>query len=188
LARKHSPHRVNALAGDRQVHLDLSEPQVSFNRQYQGRGRPFAGGRGRGRGGTFDRQSSFRNGSSSAVETVDQSVPYLSGSCNIKVLESTNMPVVRGCIGYRTITLLRETGCSGVVVRKSLVSEEQMTGKTQKCVLADGTVVQVGVAKLDVDTPYFKGLVTAWYMESPVYYFIIGHLECVRPPDNPDNN
>ena len=35
--------------------------------------------------------------------------------------------------------LLRDTGCSGVVIKQDLVKQDQLNGKIQMCVLIDGT-------------------------------------------------
>ena len=45
------------------------------------------------------------------------------------------------------VSILRDTGCSSVVVRRDQVKDEQFTGKIQKCVLIDGTV----------SSPYYTG-------------------------------
>ena len=34
------------------------------------------------------------------------------------------MPVLKGRVGGKTVDVLRDTGCSGVVVKKELVSED----------------------------------------------------------------
>ena len=38
------------------------------------------------------------------------------------------MPVVKGRVREKTVDVLRDTGCSGVVVKKDLVGEDQLTG------------------------------------------------------------
>ena len=39
----------------------------------------------------------------------------------------SKMPVVKGRVGENSV-VLRDTGCSGIVVKKDLVSEDQFTG------------------------------------------------------------
>ncbi len=53
---------------------------------------------------------------------------------------SEDMPVVTGKLGAIVVQTLRDTGCTGVVVRQSLVSEQDITGTHYTCVLIDGTV------------------------------------------------
>ena len=38
------------------------------------------------------------------------------------------MPVMKGRVGENSVDVLRDTGCSGIVVKKDLVSENQFTG------------------------------------------------------------
>lgn len=55
------------------------------------------------------------------------------------------MPVLKGCVSDRLVTVLRDTGCSGSVIRKELVSEYQKTGRIHRCVLADGSTVNAEI-------------------------------------------
>ena len=64
------------------------------------------------------------------------------------------MPVVCGRIGENLVRTLRDTGCSGVVVKREFVSEKQLTGKVGYMLLIDNTLRKVPVAKIRVDTPY----------------------------------
>ena len=38
-------------------------------------------------------------------------------------MKSTIVPVVKGCVGDKVISVLRDTGCSGAVIRKELLLE-----------------------------------------------------------------
>lgn len=76
------------------------------------------------------------------------------------------MPVVKGCVGDKLVTVLRDTGCSGAVIRKELVTEKQLTGTSQRYKLADGRVIDADVGRINVDTPYFTGSVGAWFFDS----------------------
>lgn len=50
--------------------------------------------------------------------------------------------------------------------RKNFVFQNQMevklTGRSQRCKLADGCIIDADVARINVDTPYFTGSVDAW--------------------------
>ena len=69
------------------------------------------------------------------------------------------MPVVKGRVGESSVDILRDMGCSGIVVKKDLVSEDQFTGDFNVMLLIDNTARKVPIVKIDVDTPYLKG---AW--------------------------
>ena len=64
----------------------------------------------------------------------------VSGTCSNFGQRSENMPVTEGYVGKTKVETLRDTGCSGVVVRTSLVRESQFTGETVCCILMDSTV------------------------------------------------
>ena len=56
-------------------------------------------------------------------------VPLLSNAC-VEPLTGvrSKMPVIKGRVGEKTVDVLRDTGYSGVVVKKDLVGENQFTG------------------------------------------------------------
>ena len=66
------------------------------------------------------------------------------------------MPVLSGFLNDKKVNVLRDAGCSSVVERKELVDEKQFTGKSQRCVLIDGTVREVPVTKIVIKTPFFQ--------------------------------
>ena len=47
------------------------------------------------------------------------------------------MPVVKGRVGEKSVDVLRDTGCSGIVVKRDLVSEDQFTGDFNVMLLID---------------------------------------------------
>lgn len=98
------------------------------------------------------------------------------------------MPIVKGCIGDRIINVLRDTGCSRAVIRRNLVKPDQMKGQNQKCILADGRVVEADLAEVEIDTPYYTGTVIAWCFDNPSYDLILGNFNGVRNPDDPDTS
>ena len=84
------------------------------------------------------------------------------------------------------VSVLRNTGCSSVVVRRDLVKDEQFTGKIQRYVLIDGTVRDVPVTKIQVSSPYYSGNADALCMVDPIYDLILGNIQGVRNPNEPD--
>ena len=120
----------------------------------------------------------------SIVDTkVSVGLPVLTSACKT---ESTSMPVTEGRLGEVKISVLRDTGCSGVVVRKCLIDADQLTGVEQTCMLADGSKIKVPIAEVIIDTPYYIGKTEAWCMESPIYDLIIGNINGAREPNSPD--
>ena len=96
------------------------------------------------------------------------------------------MPVVKGRVGEKTVDVLRDTGCSGVVVRKDLVAQDQFTGDFNVMLLIDNTARKVPIARIYVDTPYHKGHVEAQCLSDPIYDLSIGNVPDARDAQNPD--
>ena len=100
--------------------------------------------------------------------------------------EEANVPVCEGRVGDAPVRVLRDTGCSSIVVKEDLVPEEDKLKEYATLILADGTVRIFQRAMVDVYTPYLCGRVKAFCMKTPVYDLIIGNVEGARNADAPD--
>ncbi|CAG2250029.1 unnamed protein product [Mytilus edulis] len=99
---------------------------------------------------------------------------------------NVSMLVSSGYVDGKPVTVLRETGCSAIVLKRDMVGDESLTGGKQVCILADGTRVEVPIARIAIDTPYLQGEFEGWCMANPVYDLIIGNVEYAREPGKPD--
>ena len=82
--------------------------------------------------------------------------------------------------------MLRDTGCSGIVVKKELVSEEQYTGDFNCMLLFDNTFRKVPTVRITVDNPYLSGEVDVQYFPDGIYDLVIGNVAGARSADDPD--
>ena len=118
-----------------------------------------------------------------------KTLPLVTGLCKSSDVDlkfrGKTLPVLEGYIGNILVKTLRDTGCTGVVVKKQYVKPEEYTGKNQTCMMIDGSIIQVPIAKINVDTPYLVGTVEAMCMEHPVYDLVIGNVDGARSPDDP---
>ena len=89
-------------------------------------------------------------------------IPIVSNAC-LEPLSGNRlkMPVVKGRVGEKTVDVLRDTGCSGIEVKKNLVSEDQFTGDFNVMLLIDNTARKVPIARIMVHMPYLNGQVEA---------------------------
>lgn len=71
--------------------------------------------------------------------------------------------------------MLRDTGCSGIVVKKELVLKEQYTGDFNCMLLINNTVRKVPIARITIDTPYLSGEVEVQCLPDAIYDLIIGN-------------
>ena len=102
-------------------------------------------------------------------------LPVIADACQNN--SGLRMPVKSGLFSGKKVSVLRDTGCSTVVVRESLVPSEMLTGEKRMCVLIDGTVRRNPVAQIEIDTPYFTGSVKAMCMKNPLYDIIVGNVD-----------
>ena len=100
-------------------------------------------------------------------------------------VRQAGMPVCRGRVLEKNVSVLRDTGCSSIVVKRSLVNDCNLTGNEHMAVLIDGIVRRFPIATTHVDTPYYTGNVEAMSMEQPIYDLIIGNKQNARSPQDP---
>ena len=87
-----------------------------------------------------------------------------------------------------TIEVLRDSGCSTILIREDLCDPRDFTGETRGCVMMDGRVIDVPVVKKKVDTPYYIGEVEGVAMKAPIYDLVIGNVHGARGQEDPDTS
>ena len=100
----------------------------------------------------------------------------------------SEMSTVQGFVGEKPVEVLRDTGCSGVIVSKDLVPESAYTGRSQTMVMVDYSSRVVPEVKVSIDTPYYKGEVLELCVEKQLVGLIIGNIPGARERNNPDIN
>ena len=78
----------------------------------------------------------------------------MSAACSDKL--ARKMPVTKGYVGDKQVSVLRDSGCSGAVIRKSLVLPQQMTGK--EAILKKLWTGDVDVAETKTTYEYIRDL------------------------------
>lgn len=120
------------------------------------------------------------------VELRDGTKVPVVNAMSAAALLTGDMPVAAGRLQGQAVTVLRDTGCNTVVVRRDLVSDESLTGRSSLVYLVDGTAKVLPEAKVHVQTPFYSGTITAKCMDSPLYDVILGNIPNVRAPGDPD--
>ena len=105
---------------------------------------------------------------------------------NAYVPNKDPMPVTKGRVGQHSVQALRDTGCSGIVVKEKFVDKQQYTGAIVVIRLADNTFRKAPVARIHVDTPFLQGEVDAVCLPDAAYDILIGNVPGARPPSDPD--
>ena len=109
------------------------------------------------------------------------------GACGGKgSARELNLPIVKGLVGDKTVDVLRNTGCEGVVVRRGLVDDDKLTGKFCLIVSIDNAVLLAEKARIQVKTPYLSGEVEALCIPEVICDLVVGNVPGARNPDDPD--
>ena len=173
------------------------ESESSRGRGYtRGRGRGYFRGRGKTdgapRGGGH--QMSFcktevRRESDDGIESIYQSKIDSSLNSDSKVKEGvcyflkSRLPTAQGTVNGKKVIALRDTGCTGCVIRRSLISDDQLIGKKSDVTLIDETTQRYPLAVIDVDCPFVTGKTEALCMEDTLYDLVIGNIDGSKLPD-----
>ena len=65
--------------------------------------------------------------------------------------------------------VLRDTGCSGILIKSKFVCPDQFTGGLEYILRIDNTVVEARIANIEIDTPFLKGQVEALCLKDSLY-------------------
>ena len=84
---------------------------------------------------------------------------------------------VPGWVNGEPAEVVRDTGCTGNFVRRSLVRDDQMTGKYKEYQVIDGTILSAPTAEVELETPYFSGRSEVLCMQQPFCDVFIGNVE-----------
>ena len=95
--------------------------------------------------------------------------------------------MLSGNIADKKVEVLRDTGCSGVIIRRELVDEADFTGDMGHIMTVDCTLKRAPMAKIEVDTPFYVGTVEALCLQDPLFDSIIGNVPGARKSDNPNS-
>ena len=113
------------------------------------------------------------------IEDEDEySFPVIGGG---SVLEKDNLPLMKGFIGDQEVTVLRDTGSTGVMVKADLVHPSQLTGRNRMLKMVTSRLEEYPVAWIQVDTPVFSGYLQALCLPDPICDLVIGNIPGVHP-------
>ena len=144
-----------------------------------GRGRNFPHGRGRGgnppRGGGHQVnfcKTQIEERSENGIENICQSKGDNSINSMTKDKEGvcyflkSRLSTARGTLNGKEVIAMRDTGCTGCVIRSSLVSKDQLLGKASDVTLINETTQRYPLALIDIDCPFFSGQTEALCMDN----------------------
>ena len=95
----------------------------------------------------------------------------------------SRLPTAQGTVNGKKVIALRDTGCTGYVIRRSLISDDQLIGKESDVTLIDETTQRYPLAVIEIDCPFFTGKTEALCMEDTLYDLVIGIIDGSKLPD-----
>ena len=99
-------------------------------------------------------------------------------SLNI-MTKSEGLKFYPGLVGKKTILVLRDSGSTAVLLRKSFVKQHEYTGRQVKVTEFDGTVKYLPTAIINITTPFYSGIVEALITAAQPVDLIIGNIQSV---------
>ena len=118
----------------------------------------------------------------SSPQSSTKGLPY-KNSKGICHFPRSRLPTAVGTVNGKEVRVLRDTGCTGVVVRRSLVSDGQMLNKQSGVTLLNNYKHRCSVARINIDCPFFKGSTDALCIDDPAHDLVIGNIEGSKFPD-----
>ena len=86
-----------------------------------------------------------------------------------------------GKLNGRPVKVLRDTGCTGMIVDRALISDSMVIpGSSGSLQMVDHTLIDVPLANVYLDSPYYKGHCKMMCVSSSVYPVIIGNVRGAR--------
>ena len=81
-------------------------------------------------------------------------VPVIASAC-LEHQDEGRLPLMERYVGECPVTALRDSRCNEVMVRSSLVDDDQLTGKTRVLMLMNQSLSEAPTARCHVRTPVF---------------------------------
>ena len=127
--------------------------------------------------GTRSRRNSKKSGTEGSTNS-DRAV--YSAVCHVQSNDGQTYVGV-GKLNGRPVKVLRDTGCTGMIVDRALVPEVMVIpGSSGSLQMVDHTLIDVPLANVYLDSLYYKGHCSVMCVSSPVYPVIIGNVRGVR--------
>ena len=102
------------------------------------------------------------------------------GTCHFP---RSRLPTAIGTVNGKEVRVLTDTGCTGVIVKRNLVSENQFIGKECGVTLINDSQQKCPVARINIDCPFFRGTTDALCIDDPAHDLVIGNIEGSKFPD-----
>ena len=95
--------------------------------------------------------------------------------------QSNDGQIEIGKLNGRPVKVLQNTGCAGMIVDRALIPDLMVIpGSSGSLRMVDHTLIDVLLANLYLDSPYYRGHCKVMCGRSPIYPLIIGNVRGAR--------
>ena len=95
---------------------------------------------------------------------------------------TTNLPMMRGLLGNTSVSVLRDTGSTAILVRSRLVRQDQLTGKSKVVVMINSSTFIAPLAHCHLDSPVISGEVELSCVPNLICDVVVGNVSGVHEP------
>ena len=113
-------------------------------------------------------------------------LPYVGCLTMKSDVRTSRLPIEAGKANGVDVSVLRDTGCTTIVIRRDLVQDSQLTGEFRYYRMLDGTVKKAEIALVDMETPYVSGKLPCLCIDAPTCDVIVGNVQLAPSSDNMD--
>ena len=158
--------------------------EIAFSAEFNS---PNQGGKWQNRGRNWNRgRNNYRRNQSAPGRNSNRNynndkVDHQVNFCKIKGENKVQIRECIACIMLKCTTQLIIIG--RIVVRRDLVSDEQMLGKELDATLINESKLKYPVGRISVECPFFNGTTEALCMEDTLYDLVIGNIDGSKLPD-----
>ena len=92
-----------------------------------------------------------------------------------------NLPMVRGTLNGVPVQILRDTGCTGLLVRQDLIDPATLTGSKALLIKVDTSQEVSNIARCTIESPVFSGTVDVLCVPSLVCDVVVGNVPGAYP-------
>ncbi|GFO06134.1 PiggyBac transposable element-derived protein 4 [Plakobranchus ocellatus] len=110
----------------------------------------------------------------------------LAGGKAVLVVTNCSRATLSGETGGREADGMRDTRCEGIVLRKGLVEEGQLTRESSLLIRIENTALLAVKADVNLRTPYLCGKVKALCIPDAIYDVIVGNARKATGREDPD--
>ena len=104
---------------------------------------------------------------------------------SVNNLVTNDFPIAQSKVVGILVSVLRDTSCNRIDVKRNLVCDKELTGEIGKLTLLDKSIIETPVAHITIHTPFYEDRVEALCLDNPIIDLVLGNIDGVRSPADP---